>query len=208
MSVLVLIVPKIKLLLRKIKKVVTKKKKIGELPPTSSACNLTCHLLQPHRLPQISLFLTSAVIPVKLLPTQKQKIKLECCLQGIHLPHWHGKETHYKAPPHWLWHFFFFLMQLKVTHQRGSNSLRNILKNGWRSLLLANNPGSCIRRGSLYEKILESDAVCVYHDLVWRRNPIKMMKKPHLCTSQGRAGLGGRAFSGERAQGEGSDYCR
>lgn len=40
---------------------------------------------------------------------------------------------------------------------------------------------------SRYEKILENDAVCVYRDWVWSRNPIKMMKKPHLRTLQGRA---------------------
>lgn len=45
---------------------------------------------------------------------------------------------------------------------------------------------SCTQAVAPYEKILENDAVRVYHDLVWRRrNPIKMMKKPHLGTSQG-----------------------
>lgn len=98
LSVLVLTVPKIKLFFitrnKKSQVVAKRKKMVGELPPTSSACNLAWRLLQPHRLPQISLFLTSAVIPVKLLPSQKhlQKIKLECCLQGIHLPDRHGEE--------------------------------------------------------------------------------------------------------------------
>ncbi len=64
-----------------------KKKKDSNFHQNSSARNLTCHLPQPHRRPQIflslSLTLTSAVIPVKLPPTQKhlQKIKSACwCL--------------------------------------------------------------------------------------------------------------------------------
>lgn len=76
----------------------------------------------------------------------------------------------------------------KVKHRSAtgfSNSLRNISENGRGSLLLANNSSSCSQAVSLYEKIWENDAVCVYHDLVWRRNPIKMMKKPHLRTLQG-----------------------
>lgn len=58
---------------------VKKKKNPGNFHQNSSVCNLP----QPHRLPQIfflSLSLTSAVIPVKLPPTQKhlQKIKSAC----------------------------------------------------------------------------------------------------------------------------------
>lgn len=70
-----------------------------------------------------------------------------------------------------------------------SNSLRYDSWNGWRSLLLANNSSSCSQAVSLYEKIWENDAVCVYRDSVWRKNPIKMMKKPHLPTSHRWAGL-------------------
>lgn len=79
------------------------------------------------------------------------------------------------------------------------------------SLLLANNSSSCSQAVSLYEKIWENDAVCVYHDLVWRRNPIKMMKKPHLRTSQGLgwvAEYSGGSEGRRGARGEGSDYCR
>lgn len=41
--------------------------------------------------------------------------------------------------------------------------------------------------------------MCVYRDWVWRRNPIKMMKKPHLRTSQGRARCS-RAAEEERGE--------
>ena len=103
---------------------------------------------------------------------------------------------------------------MKVKHWSAagfSNSLRNVSENGRGSLLLANNSSSCSQAVSLYEKIWENDAVCVYHDLVWRRNPIKMMKKPHLRTSQGLgwvAEYSGRSEGRRGARGEGSDYCR
>lgn len=73
----------------------------------------------------------------------------------------------------------------QVEFSRFSNSLRSISSYGRGSLLLANNSSSCNEAVSLYEKIWENDAVCVYHDLVCRMNPIKMMKKPRLCTSWG-----------------------
>lgn len=77
--------------------------------------------------------------------------------------------------------------------------------NLWRSLL----PGSqsvtaaAARKAvAPYEKILENDAVRVYHDLVWRRrNPIKMMKKPHLGTSQGPGPLECSAAGGAEVRG-------
>lgn len=74
--------------------------------------------------------------------------------------------------------------------------------NRWRSLLSASNPSSCMQAVSLYEKILENDAVRVYHDLVWRRNPIKMMKKPHLRTSQGWARVLRRSVEGAHRERE------
>lgn len=74
--------------------------------------------------------------------------------------------------------------------------------NRWRSLLSASNPSSCMQAVSLYEKILENDAVRVYHDLVWRRNPIKMMKKPHLRTSQGWARVLRRSAEGAHRESE------
>lgn len=81
--------------------------------------------------------------------------------------------------------------------------------------------GSCTQAVAPYEEILENDAVRVYHDLVWRRrNPIKMMKKPHLgtsqgpgppeCSAEGGAGVvgGGAGAGGAAGREEGSDYCR
>lgn len=94
---------------------------------------------------------------------------------------------------HYIFFFFFFLglsSESKYWSAAGSVTHSGTLlgTDGWRSLLLANNSSSCSQAVSLYEKIWENDAVCVYHDLVWRRNPIKMMKKPHLRTSRGWAG--------------------
>lgn len=61
---------------------------------------------------------------------------------------------------------------------------------------------SCTQAVAPYEKILENDAVRVYHDLVWRRrNPIKMMKKPHLGTSQGPRPLECSAAGGAEVRG-------
>lgn len=133
-----------------------------------------------------------------------------CCLQGIHLPDRHterdreqkteGKQQR-KAVNFLLSSstllttaFFsfliWFLSEELLTREciRFCNSHRKISRSGWRSLLLANNSTSCSQAVSLYEKIWENDAVRVYCDLVWTRNPIKMMKKPHLCTSLGWAG--------------------
>ena len=186
----------------------------------------------------LPLSLTSAVIPVQLPPTQKhlQKIKsawwcVVCraftCLtdtQGEGRGTGRGarkreSERHGERERQLVSklldidhdRFLGFCAESKRPSARGfSNSLRNISKNGRRSLLLANNSSSCSQAVSLYEKIWQNDAVCVYHDSVWRWNPIKMMKKPHLRTSQGWAGWRS-VFSGvrgERAQGEGSDYCR
>lgn len=119
-------------------------------------------------------------------------------LQGIHLPDCHKKgeklrrrkESKCKlAVEHPPWKSLEVLIWKQVLEfSRFCNSLRNISENGRRSLLLTNNSSSCNEAVSLYEKIWENDAVCVYHDLVCRRNPIKMMKKPHLCTSEGWAG--------------------
>lgn len=137
-------------------------------------------------------------------------------LQGIHLPHrhrWEKKEAKEREKTYKFLHNsldgFCSFRWRQVEFSRFCNSLRNVSSNGRGSLLLANNSSSCSKAVSLYEKIWENDAVCVYHDSVCRTNPIKMMKKPRLRTSWGWAAcgtLGG--VKGDRALGEGSDYCR
>lgn len=155
-----------------------------------------------------SLSLTSAVIPVKLPPTQKhlQKIKSACwcvvcraftCLtdtegegKGTGEEEERQRERQLVTKLLDIDHdrFLGFCIESKHRSAKGSVTHSCISKNGGRSLLLANNSSSCSQAVSLYEKIWENDAVCVYCDLVWRRNPIKMMKKPHRRTSQGWAG--------------------
>lgn len=156
----------------------------------SSLCDLTCHLAFSLR----SVPLTSTVIPVKFPPTQKhlEKIKSACrravcraftCQTDALGAGKEKGERERERPP--VSKLLDILRCRKAPECSGfSNSLRNVSKKGRRSLLLANNSSSCSQAVSLYEKIWGNDAVRVYHDLVWRRNPIKMMKKPHLRTSR------------------------
>lgn len=151
-------------------------------------------------------FSLSAVIPVKLLPTSRRHLqknkRVSVFSAGPDVHRWTNKTRATEPRKRYKFlhntHISFRSFHRKhAEFSRFRNSLRSVPPYGRGSLLLANNSSSCSEAVGPYEKIWENDAVCVYRDLVCRMNPIKMMKKPRLCTSWGWAACAALSHGGK-----------